>query len=787
MVQVFGNRILGGIGAPGGGMSESFGAGVSTALNQRASRQAMVGEGQRQSILAQEQAFRIEDRAAAKKRQAAAEAAAATARARAAGLATTYQSIFGTGGTAPGLGLGAPSVAPSGLDNVPVGRLPAKRPTAAPAVNISADARPAASGAVNTPANARPISGGAGRGVTGGAGSDTLGAAGPSFETRGRGQAGVAVSPATLGQMSSARPGDYQAQAGLRNLAAIRSMDAELAQTGRGIIPAYMAAQQELDDAQAAFAQDQSGENLQRKAAATGELNRLTPLAWEASVSLRRYTDRGVLAEEGAGSSGAGVRVSPIVAGRPDVSVGRLPVAAEPAAPVVPTAPSAVGEPVFSDVFGALAVDGRGNLLVDNKVMPPSDPMYPAASRAYAGLQQRQVLAAEQAVLAAEQSPLVYADPLGYRTGVAGAQQALRDAQTAVGAAPNEYARFAGRSDAPVGRLPAAPTVTIEGPNGPVTVPTISAVAEPGAGGTLALATAGAAGAEGFEQRYGPSLGAPTRTPEEAEVDEFVSSSGVDANAMPPPKVGKPGPLNKAVTDLLSMREKQVRWAQALIDAGQYEDARAVQNEITSIDAKLGAVVARQALAEARDYYAPQRLNAIWSEYERRNFEFVPTAEGIYDVYVDGQLQFPGMSMEQITKDTLAMTDQVYAEQQAALALKEAEAEASARGTAEGKRPSELQMELDKANIDVEKQKLLADIAVTQDFGIKENQLRIQRLMELTGQVNPDDIEVMETAEGFVFLNKRTQQPIAAYMLTEMENPTTGELYQTYVEAPING
>ena len=320
-----------------------------------------------------------------------------------------------------------------------------------------------------------------------------------------------------------------------------------------------------------------------------------------------------------------------------------------------------------------------------------------------------------------------------------------------------------------------------------MTVPTISAVAEPGAGGTLALATAGAAGAEGFEQRYGPSLGAPTRTPEEAEVDEFVASSGGDPNAKPPPKMTKPGAPWEAIVILLSEREKDVEYAQALIDAGAYEEARAVRAIIEATDIKLEAAVARQAIEEARDYYAPQRLNAIWSAKKNRNFEFVPTAEGIYDVYVDGQLQFPGMSMEQITKDTLAMTDQVYAEQQAALALKEAEAYASAIGTAEGKRFSELQMELDKANIDVEKQKLLADIAVTQDFGIKENQLRIQRLMELTGQVNPDDIEVMETAEGFVFLNKRTQQPIAAYMLTDMEDPTTGEMYQTYVEVRKNG
>lgn len=41
MVQVVGKRIIGGIGAPGGGMSEAFGAGVNTALGQRQTRQVM--------------------------------------------------------------------------------------------------------------------------------------------------------------------------------------------------------------------------------------------------------------------------------------------------------------------------------------------------------------------------------------------------------------------------------------------------------------------------------------------------------------------------------------------------------------------------------------------------------------------------------------------------------------------------------------------------------------------------------------------------------------------------
>jgi hypothetical protein len=250
-------------------------------------------------------------------------------------------------------------------------------------------------------------------------------------------------------------------------------------------------------------------------------------------------------------------------------------------------------------------------------------------------------------------------------------------------------------------------------------------------------------------------LGAPTRTPEEAEVDEFVSSSGVDPNAKPPPKMGKPGLPEKAIVDLLSEREKDVEYAQALIDAGAYEEARAVRAIIEATDIKLQAAVARQAIEEARDYYAPQRLNAIWSEYKNRNYEFVPVAEGVYDVYVDGQLQFPGRSMEQITQDTLAMTDQVYAEQQAALAQKEAEAAAEYGGRARGEYPFELQKALDAADIAVTQAGLMTEIEVDRDMRIKLNDVTKQRIeAALRNQgILPEqarEFKYIETTEGGV-------------------------------------
>lgn len=98
VVQTFGNRILGGIGAPGGGMSETFGAGVNTALNQRDTRQVM-------DFRAQDQAFKIEDRKIAAQQRAAAAAARAKTEALNAERARIYGVGASTGTTAVGLTL----------------------------------------------------------------------------------------------------------------------------------------------------------------------------------------------------------------------------------------------------------------------------------------------------------------------------------------------------------------------------------------------------------------------------------------------------------------------------------------------------------------------------------------------------------------------------------------------------------------------------------------------------------------------------------------------------------
>ena len=589
MVQVFGNRILGGVGAPGGGMSESFGAGVNTALNQRASRQAMVGEGQRQNILAQEQAFRIEDRADAKKRQAAAAAAAASSRARAAGLVAAQQRIFGAapgGSGVAGLNLGAP--AGTGRDR----QGPAAPPSRAtvPTAPVAPRNAPARSMGVEA-----PISGGAGRGVTGGAGDDQL--------------AGVRAPTTMLGARG------FEQRTGLP-----ADLDAYLSRTEAQRDPTALA-------------------TYGVSAGIAPPPPAVAPFATQAGAALP-YTE------------------------------GPL--------------PAYVGAPgLFSAAVGGLPGAANAEVLFREGWVDETEyQQLVRGSRA----QQGEVL-----------------------TKVARRQMGVADEQTQA---------------AQTSALTAAPTVTIQGPNGPVTVPT-----EEPAPAAPAPATAVPADFTSPAQlRFGPDLGAPTRTSEEVMVDEFVSSIGVDPYAPAPPTMGEPGQPGRAITDLLTRRDQEVQWAQALLDAEQYGDARAVQDGIALIDAKLEAAVARQAIEEARVFNAPQRLNAIWSGNTARNYEFVPTAEGIYDVYIDGQLQFPGMSMDQITQDTLTMTDQVYAQQQAELAAKFAEAQAQAGGTAAGEAPFEANAALLAADIAVTQAGLMTEIEVDRDMRIRLNDITKQRI-----------------------------------------------------------
>jgi hypothetical protein len=229
-------------------------------------------------------------------------------------------------------------------------------------------------------------------------------------------------------------------------------------------------------------------------------------------------------------------------------------------------------------------------------------------------------------------------------------------------------------------------SVTIQGPNGPITVPAVTQptpVTTPD-GSTLPLSTGTPVSAQPTQLTFGPRLGAMPQTQEELMIDDFVRTQPARGTAAPaPPRMGEPGAPNRAITQLLAQRDQQAQWAQALIAAGQYADAQTVQTEIMNIDTKLEAAVGRLALNEAVMFNAPQRLNAVWSDISGQQYEFVPTAQGGFDVYVNGELLDQNLSMDVIEANTLSMTDQVYAAQQSELATLTATERAKGMGAAE--------------------------------------------------------------------------------------------------------
>jgi len=467
MVQVFGNRILGGIGAPESRAAEAFGAGVDTALSQRESRQAMIGEAQRQRMAEQEFAWRGEDREEAKRQRAAAAAAAAAARARNEAMVARYRDILGVPGGQPAVaGLTVPTAPAMARDR----QGPAAAPAAARPAGVRAPASPALSFGTTVTGG-----GGAAR-MAGGAGTDVL-----------RGGEGV-------DQLNAPAP-------------------------------VYRAPR----------APDRSG-------GTSGTTYDMGP----AFEGVRTFF-------------GTTVNVGP---------TGEITTTPPAAAPAAPAAPAGAGAPP------EVAVTLPGG----------------------------------------EQLMLSTGQPQGVVPG-----------------------------------MPVAPA----------------------------------------RLTFGPQLGAMPRTQEDVFVENLVAQTGAPLTGGPggvplPPRMGEPGAPNKVIRDLLAAREQQVQLAQAALEFNDMQTYNMAVAEIAKLDNGLGASVARLALNDIRYSNAPQRLNAIWTDLTGMQYEFVPTAPGVFDQFVDGNLYRSGVTIDEIEEATLMETDSGYAQRMMDLEQIRLEAEAQRTGQAAG-------------------------------------------------------------------------------------------------------
>lgn len=588
MAQVFGNRILGGIGAPDSRAAEAFGAGVNTSITNRANRQSMDVAAQNMAVQRQELAWREEDRKIAAQQRAAAAAAAAAAKAKTAALNDAWMRIYGTGGAAA-----TPRVA--GL-NVPTGAAPApamardrQGPVAAPAAPV----RPAG---VRTPASpALSFSPPGGAGVSGGAGTAAL-PGGPGAD-----RMGAPTPVAAVAAPRDRQPVDGTAPVRLNNLATY------------GV-----------------------SSRVAPPPAPVG------PLAGQVGVMLPSTT-------------------GPI--------------------------PSYVDAPgIWSGVMGDLPGAANAESLYREGWINEFE--YQQLVRGSRG-QQDDVLTAAARRQSGTAVPFF----------VPG--QAETPAAPAPAAAPA----------APVAAAPAATPALA--PTAPASAPGTVSVTMPD-GSKLPLSLGTDTPVTPTQLSFGPQLGATPQTQEDIAVDSFVTARGIDLNAPAPPRMGQPGAPTRAITRLMEQRDQQVQWVQALIQAGQYDAAREAQAEIMSIDTKLEASVARLALNEATMFNAPQRLSAVWSDFTGQQYEFRPATNGGLDVYVNGDLMDQGLSMDTIEQNTLMMTDQAYAAQQAELATLTAQERVKAMGKAE-------------ANVYEYQQKAAIDIQKALQVGLTDIDLAVMK------------------------------------------------------------
>ena len=652
MAQVFGNRILGGIGAPGGGMSEAFGAGVNTALGQRSTRQGMEATAQDMRMRDIDLQWKTEDREEAKRRRAAAEAAAAAARARgvaAIGAIRGGEPFFRLGATT-----GGGEVAPT--RGTP---LPFSMGTAAPV----------------------------GGTITGGG--------------------GTATARGTAGQDTLSAP--------------VQNM----------VRPSFQPAV--------------------RQAAGT-------PTAGYDPVTQSRFAPTGVPTQSRFAPTGAPSQARFYTPGQAVGRPGDFAARATVAGLSVPLPPRS-----RADVLSGRPV---------NTVVSANIPQ----------MQQRQEFLRQRIAeeTEARQNPSSFLPRIPFDIDAAIAEiaqidQDIIDAGMTVGTVQSrgvtalEGPGATGQEQPFVARQgrfrPAGvPTVTIQGPNGPVTVPAESPEASPAASAEEAapLPTAGQTqpgelsfpGAAPMDQAAGAQLGFGPRLGSVASpTEQFLSDVGM-APAGEIDLAALTESYNSPLYDpMFSQLAEQQRTAFAYMaedaaargDIGGYIEATAKMREQEMLILTQQLVVG---IDEAVNFNSPQRLSAVASMvYGGRDIFIAPKGDGTADVYMDNELLRSGADLNEIATGLRSMVDAEYRSQAAATAAEREQFAYEKQTEADINAQSERELAYGK---------LLDAVQVDQ----------IRMALEAAGKLPPDPAEY-EYREGpnsqVLVIDKRTGEPVAVY------------------------
>lgn len=297
---------------------------------------------------------------------------------------------------------------------------------------------------------------------------------------------------------------------------------------------------------------------------------------------------------------------------------------------------------------------------------------------------------------------------------------------------------------------PVAPTVTIQGPNGPIVLP----IEEAYPTGTVY-------GAEQPQPQlsFGPALGA-VGTDQAATAADRVAANPV-GQAQPTPNAElylmEPGRPGRELQQAYDTRDELLRQLNVYAEYGDYATVRDLTTKINELDNSLYYLQGMQGIQELQ-FNSPQRLQMVLSEELGRDIGLQPNAQGGYDVYVDGMLaaqKDAGSGENSVSYWARSILDDNFATAEATRA-----AEYNAKTFESGLRREEIVAQ-GQVNAELAQQKAALERESARIAGVSE--LNIAAIKRDLGLTNDDSVEFQKDETSGTILVFRNGELEAQY------------------------
>jgi hypothetical protein len=266
---------------------------------------------------------------------------------------------------------------------------------------------------------------------------------------------------------------------------------------------------------------------------------------------------------------------------------------------------------------------------------------------------------------------------------------------------------------------------------------------------------------------------------------------------MPPPNtelfIMEPGRSGRELQQAYNEREELVRQIGIYSEYGEYGEVARLVEQVKTIDNNLYLLQGMQGIQEL-EFNSPQRLQMVLSEQLGRNIGIQANDIGGYNLYVDGQLALQleaGNGENSLAYWARTRIDSTFAEAEAARAAAfNEEAMKSGFTQANDAARIEAQANADEtkaqrdAQRDENKQVLLADLAIVQNYRTEENKVKIKRLEQMLiadGSLLPDADVSVDRADGIMTIYDKVNDTLVQFILQDVTDETGNVVGQKFV------